>query len=271
MKRRKFLESGLLAFSGAAAGSLTPATSRAGVQPGQDYFRKMADFDSAHINDVVTPNHEFPLLKTALSRIKRVQVTVGYGNFNVLGFDDMLKMARSYPSIERFDRGELEFIEKLFHIDASLYGFHGTKLLANISDDINLNRTVSVRGTGQRIYRGPALEKYRRIKKAIGKDVVLTSGVRSLVKQLYLFMNKAARSNGNLSLASRSLAPPGYSFHAVGDFDVGKRGLGRANFTQAFADTDVYKRLLDLGFVRIRYPQHNLLGVRFEPWHVRVF
>jgi LAS superfamily LD-carboxypeptidase LdcB len=99
---------------------------------------------------------------------------------------------------------------------------------------------------------------------------VLTSGVRSIVKQLYLFMRKAERADGNLSLASRSLAPPGYSFHAIGDFDVGKRGLGGANFTQAFARTDVYRRLVDLGFVEMRYPQQNLLGVRFEPWHIRV-
>lgn len=241
------------------------------AQPSQDYFRKMADFDSVHDTDIVTPNHEFPLLKSTVDRIRRVQRTVGYGNFNVLGFDDMLKIARSYPSIEQFDRSELDFIEKLFHIDASLYGFYGTKVLPNISDDIDLNLTVAVRGTGQRVYRGPALEKFRQIRKAIGKDVILTSGVRSVVKQLYLFMNKAERSNGNLSLASRSLAPPGYSFHAIGDFDVGKRGLGRANFTRTFADTDVYKHLCDLGFIRIRYPERNLLGVRFEPWHVRVF
>ncbi len=271
MKRRKFLRSGLLAFSSVSAGSMFPAGAQAIVQPSQDYFRKMANFDSAHQTDVVTPNHEFPLLKSTLNRIKRVQSTVGYGNFNVLGFDAMLNIAKSYPLVEKFDSKELEFIEKLFHIDASLYGFHGTKVLPNISDEIDRRKTVLIRGTGQRIYRGPALEKFRRIEKAIGKDVVLTSGVRSVVKQLYLFMNKAVRADGNLSLASRSLAPPGYSFHAIGDFDVGKRGFGRANFTDRFAETDVYRRLVDSGFVQIRYPQRNLLGVRFEPWHVRVF
>ena len=263
--------SGMLAASGAAAGTLTPTAARAMFQPGREYFHKMANFDLAHESDVVTPNEELPVLETTLARIKRVQATVGYGNFNVLGFDDMLKIAKNYPSVEGFAAAELRFIERLFHADAALYGFHGTKVLPNISDDIDVKRTVSVRGTGQRIYRGPALAKYRCLKRAIGDDLVLTSGVRSVVKQLYLFMNKAARSHGNLSLASRSLAPPGYSFHAIGDFDVGKRGFGRANFTAAFADTDVYKRLVDLGFADIRYPEHNLLGVRFEPWHVRVF
>ena len=47
-----------------------------------------------------------------------------------------------------------------------------------------------------------------------------------MVKQMHLFLAKPRQSNGNLSKASSSLAPPGYSFHGIGDFDVGKIGLG---------------------------------------------
>ena len=85
-----------------------------------------------------------------------------------------------------------------------------------------------------------------------------------------LFLNKVVRSNGNLSLASRSLAPPGYSYHGIGDFDVGQIGLGSDNFTERFTTTSVYKRLNEQGYVKIRYPLDNLLGVRFEPWHIKV-
>ena len=46
-------------------------------------------------------------------------------------------------------------------------------------------------------------------------DLVLTTGVRGVVKQFYLFLRKADRANGNLSLASRSLAPPGYSAYSA--------------------------------------------------------
>ncbi|HSR55344.1 MAG TPA: M15 family metallopeptidase [Alphaproteobacteria bacterium] len=240
------------------------------MQPSERYFRKMASFDDPHPMDVVAPDEDFRLLQLTLRRIKRVQKLIGYGNFNILSFDEMLKIGRSHISVERFTSAELAYLEKLFYADASSYGFYGAKVLNNLTDDVDRNRTAYVRGTGQRIFRGPALERYQRVKRAVGSDLVLTSGVRSIVKQLYLFMNKAERANGNLSLASRSLAPPGYSFHAIGDFDVGKRGLGGANFTDAFASTDVYRRLVDLGFVKIRYPQRNLLGVRFEPWHIRV-
>jgi len=75
---------------------------------------------------------------------------------------------------------------------------------------------------------------------------------------------------GNLSKASRSLAPPGHSYHGIGDFDVGKVGFGRKNFSEEFARTDEFHRLVELGYVDIRYPRDNLFGVRYEPWHIKV-
>ena len=219
---------------------------------------------------MVARPEDFEVLRKTLTRIRRVQKTVGYGNFNVLNFDAMLKVARRHVSVEQFTRQEVEYLESLFYLDASAYGFYGPKVLRSMTDDVDSKNTVYVRGSGQRIFKGAALERYKKLRKAVGPDLVLTSGVRSVVKQFYLFMRKAERSEGNLSLASRSLAPPGYSFHAIGDFDVGKRGLGGANFTHAFARTDVYQRLVDLGFIDMRYPDRNLLGVRFEPWHIRV-
>jgi len=90
------------------------------------------------------------------------------------------------------------------------------------------------------------------------------------MKQFLLFLNKTRQSQGNLSMASRSLAPPGYSFHGVGDFDVGKKGYGIHNFTKRFTETKIYEKLNDLGFIKFRYEQNNTLGVRFEPWHIEV-
>ncbi|MGI9295075.1 MAG: M15 family metallopeptidase, partial [Pseudomonadales bacterium] len=98
----------------------------------------------------------------------------------------------------------------------------------------------------------------------------LTSGIRGIVKQMQLFLAKAVVTNGNLSQASRSLAPPGYSYHGIGDFDLGKVGFGLRNFTESFATTDEYKRLIDLGYVSIRYTETNPFGVRHEPWHIKI-
>ena len=94
--------------------------------------------------------------------------------------------------------------------------------------------------------------------------------MRGVVKQFQLFLSKAVTTGGNLSQASRSLAPPGYSYHAVGDFDVGRVGFGLKNFTADFADTPEYRKLIDLGYVDIRYTETNPFGVRHEPWHIKI-
>ena len=92
-------------------------------------------------------------------------------------------------------------------------------------------------GTAHFLLRGKSEALYHQIKKDVGDEVVLTSGVRSIVKQMHLFLAKAIEANGNLSRASRSLAPPGHSYHGTGDFDIGKIGLGAKNFTADFSQT----------------------------------
>ena len=74
----------------------------------------------------------------------------------------------------------------------------------------------------------------------------------------------------NVSLVSRSLAPPACSFHGMGDFDVGSLRLGAENFTHAFAYSQAFRRMQTLNYVELRYPDNNRLGVRYEPWHVKV-
>ena len=50
----------------------------------------------------------------------------------------------------------------------------------------------------------------------------------------------------------------------------GKIGFGKRNFTADFSNTEEFKRLTDLGYVNIRYPENNPFGVRYEPWHIKV-
>ena len=59
-------------------------------------------------------------------------------------------------------------------------------------------------------------------------------------------------------------------FHGIGDFDVGRIGWGAKNFTDQFAQTREFKTMEDLGYVQIRYTTDNRLGVRYEPWHIKV-
>ena len=53
-------------------------------------------------------------------------------------------------------------------------------------------------------------------------------------------------------------------------FPIVQVGFGKGNFTERFVTTDVCHRLTQLEYIDLRYPRDNLLGVRFDPWHIKV-
>lgn len=231
---------------------------------------KVANFEANFHDDVVLTEYDYKMLVDSLERINRVQSYVGFGNFNILSFDDALKYARYSPRIGEFSKEELEFLDKMFHYNSSQLGFFGEKVVGKQTHVISDKDVVKMPGTGHYVFRGHAEQFYNQIRDEVGESLILTSGVRNVMKQYQLFLAKTVQASGNMSRASRSLAPPGHSYHAIGDFDVGQVGGGLQNFTAAFAETDEFKRLQDLGYVRIRYTADNELGVRYEPWHIRV-
>ena len=235
-----------------------------------DYLQKMRHYDAPHREDVfVDPTHR-ELFERVVARIDRLEDSVGQGHFQLLAFDDALAIARTSTGIGAFSQDELEYLEEIFYRDAVVYGFYGEKSLTRITDRISEDQVVKVPRSGHYLYKGLPLDTYERIKRDVGARAVLTSGVRGMMKQFALFLRKAFDNDANLSLASRSLAPPGYSFHGISDFDVGQVGLGEDNFTPRFTGSDVYRRLAELKYVAMRYPIDNMLGVRFEPWHIKV-
>lgn len=229
-----------------------------------DYFDR--DFPS----DIWARGDEFKLLANLADKLDAIQRYVGHGNFNILGYNEALRYARLVPSLEPFNTQEKKRLEELFYFRATDYGFMGEKIFHELDDEVKRRDVVKVPYTGHFLLKGSSLAKYERLSRDVGEDLILTSGVRALAKQFHLFLEKVKDTNGNISRASRSLAPPGYSFHGRGDFDVGKVGNGLNNFTEKFAKTDEFRRLIELGYVDIRYEQSNTLGVRFEPWHIKV-
>jgi len=89
----------------------------------------------------------------------------------------------------------------------------------------------------------------------------------SLISGLYL--SKGFDDVQWKPVAGFLLAGASHSYHAVGDFDVDKKNFGEKYFTGEFALTYDFKRLLNLGYLNIRYPQNNPYGVRYEPWHIK--
>lgn len=220
--------------------------------------------------DLKISTNEYSLINTLNNKLREVRGVVGYGNFNLLDFDDCVAYSRNYSKLGGFSKKELDKLEELFYQSADSYGFYGDKVLTKLTAKINKREVVKVPYTGHYLFKGKSVYLYDKIRNEVGSSIILTSGVRGVVKQMQLFISKAVITKGNMSQASRSLAPPGYSYHGIGDFDVGRIGFGYRNFTEDFASTDEYKRLMDLGYVDIRYPEHNPYGVRYEPWHIKV-
>ncbi len=235
-----------------------------------DYLYKIQNFDNNFKSDVFLGSKKFLDLKRLSRRLNRAQTIIGYLNFSILDFPLLIKYAKNYPAIGKFTDSELELVDELITRSARDYGFFGDKLIANINDKILPRHLSKISSSGQYLYKDAAYNLYKRIQDDVGERVILTSGVRGLMKQLQLFTAKAVRTQGNLSRASRSLAPPGHSYHGIGDFDIGDIRLGKMNFTEKFSDTNIYKKLVDLGYIKIRYRTNNKFGVRYEPWHIKV-
>ncbi len=240
------------------------------VRHAQSASDKVKNFEDDFSDDVFLNAQERIVMASTFARLKRLEKLVGHGNYNVLGFDEALKYAKYYSQVGHFTPVELEMIDRLFNTKASVYGFFGDKVIPQLSARIKSRDVKKIPYSGHYLFRGESLVHYEKLKKDIGKNVILTSGVRSNVKQIHLFMAKTIASEYNLSKASRSLAPPGHSYHGIGDYDVGKIGWGHLNFTDKFSQSAEYKKMQRLGYVQIRYTEDNLLGVRFEPWHIKV-
>ena len=277
MERRTFLKQAALVLTLAAFPFSSPQGATDVADPSgsvddhiKDRLVKQRLFDTVFEDDIFLEEALLPELDSSLDRLKKLQTVVGNSNFCLLDFDEALKLSKAYADIGEFSKPELDFLEMIFYSQGETYGFMGEKPIKTITGKISKNKVEKIPFTGNYLYQGRPAELYQEILRQVGSDVILTSGVRSVMKQFLLFLNKAKAGRGNLSMASRSLAPPGYSFHGIGDFDVGQKGYGSQNFTEAFTRTDVYKKLIDLGYLKFRYERDNNLGVRFEPWHIEV-
>ena len=210
------------------------------------------------------------MIPATIARLGRIQRHFGHGYFNILAFNQLLKSAAATIGIGRFTVEEMGLLQWLFYQDAATYGFMGERVVNDLLADMRPSLLHYDTQSGQYLYKRRSKPLFDRMRADIGPDLILTSGVRGIPKQSALFLAKLIACDGNVSMASRSLAPPGYSFHFSGDFDVGSAQLAGENFSRAFSRSEVYRMMQRLPYVTLRYPDQNQAGVRFEPWHVKV-
>lgn len=224
--------------------------------------------EEEHLNKLLENRSKNGISAQIEKKLSLVEKYVGYVKFNIISFDEALKIA---ARIKRpFTQKEVNYIEELFYGNPNRYGFYGEKTVNAMTYSVSNAQLEYISKSGHFVAKGESLAKYKEIRRVVGNDVILTSGVRLPVKQMTLFLRKMDKVGMDLRKTSEVIAPPAYSYHSIGDFDIGKAGWGVANFTEEFQHTDVFKKLTDGGYINIRYTTNNLFGVRFEPWHIKV-
>jgi len=219
-------------------------------------------------NDLYIEKKDYKTFHSIRKKLKLVQQYIGYGNFNIISFDHMLNIAKRAGNIQAFTKEEISFLEFIFYYNPSSHGFFGNRISNNITDTIDKKIVTKIPHTGHYLFKGKAERTYYEMKKDVGDSLTLTSGIRSIVKQTRLFLDKINSLDGNITVAAKSIAPPAFTYHAIGDFDVGKKGFGYANFTSRFAETHEFEEIQKLKYVDVRYTINNKDGVRYEPWHI---
>jgi len=201
--------------------------------------------------DVFLSPSEFATVSTLNSRLKRLKAFVGFANFNLISYYQALYYGRNYSKIGTFTQKEIGMMERLFDENPNDYGFFGERTCLNLDNKVVKKDVEKIPYTGHYLYKGKAEEDYKKIVSDVGDSIILTSGVRNVVKQMSLYVSK-------------------YSYHIISDFDVGRKGWGYKNFTADFAHTDEFEQMTKLDYIGMRYSKNNADGVRFEPWHVEV-
>jgi hypothetical protein len=198
MKRRDFLKNitmGIIGFGIApsalakSAGSLNVSFRKDLDDHIKDYLHKMRHFNKPHADDIYVHKSDYKTFETVVKRLRRLEITAGHGNFQILSFDGGLSIGRKYSDVGEFTRAETGFIEMIFYSDASRYGFFGNKPFEKLTDRIRVTSVTKVPYTGNHLFNGLALETYEKVKREVGEQVILTSGVRGVMKQFLLFLN----------------------------------------------------------------------------------
>ena len=155
-KRRQILKAGVTTLVTTTAGSVlfgctkTNKLKKSSIKPAKnstsyvenynfeheiavlDNLQKVKNFNEVFDSDIFLSDEKKFTFNSALKRISRVKKIIGYANFNLLGFDDMLLYAHRFPQIGRFTKAELTLIDELFFYDAKNYGFYGSKVIKKL-------------------------------------------------------------------------------------------------------------------------------------------
>ena len=108
----------------------------------KDNLQKIKNFNQDFSDDIFLEKDKYVVFHSTLNKISNVKTVIGFANFNLISFDEMLNYARRYPEIGAFTKSELALIDELFFYDANKYGFYGSKVIKELTSKINRKETV---------------------------------------------------------------------------------------------------------------------------------
>jgi len=143
-------------------------------------------------------------------------------------------------------------------------------------EEAPIDELKAVTADGKIKLRLEAAEKFLQMQAAAkANGIILTalSGFRSEAEQEYLFFQvKENRAQVTTKRAEVS-APPGYSEHHTGyAVDIGDGNTPASNLNPDFEKTAAFRWLKENApkySFELSFPQDNLQGISYEPWHWR--
>lgn len=60
----------------------------------KDYLYKMKHFDIPHKDDILVKRAEYRVFESIVMRLRKLEWFIGHGSFQLMGFEDALKIAR---------------------------------------------------------------------------------------------------------------------------------------------------------------------------------
>lgn len=130
--------------------------------------------------DLYIAKKDYDVFQSVRNKLKLVQTYIGYGNFNIINLDTMLRISKNASNIEEFTKAEIDFLEFIFYYNPSSHGFFGERISNNITDTIDKKIITKIPRTGHYLFKGKAEKTYYEMTNDVGSSLTLTSGIRKI-------------------------------------------------------------------------------------------
>ena len=136
-------------------------------------LEKIKRFDEDLAGDIWVDKADVKVFYSLAKKLNKLRAYVGYGNFNLISFDEFLKLSHKNSKLQDLSIAELNLFEKLFFADAEEYGFYGEKVITTQTYSFSRNNCKKIPRTGHYLMKGKAEELYGDLRKKLAMTLSL--------------------------------------------------------------------------------------------------